>query len=81
MLCFDTPVQTNRTTHTLPFDHDAMLLCSRPWRPLIRRVGHHARLISDLGLRAQLPPDSQHQFDHEDDVPRVSDQEWEIRTG
>lgn len=79
MLCLDSPVQTNRSTH-LPFDHDAML-CSPPWRPLIRRVGHHARLISDLGLRAKLPPDSQPQFDHEDDVPRVSDQEWEIRTG
>ena len=77
MLCLDTLVQTNRGTH---FPSTPML-CSRACRPLIRHVGHRARPISDLGLRARLPPDSQPQFDSEDDVPRVSDQEWEIRTG
>ncbi len=50
-------------------------------RALIRCVPHRVRQISDLGLRAHLPPDTQPKFDVEDEEPRISDQEWEIRTG
>ncbi|KAF8625343.1 hypothetical protein AX17_006885 [Amanita inopinata Kibby_2008] len=56
--------------------------CGRATTKIPRLLPRHAkqRLMSDLGLRSRLPPDSEPQFDA-DDLPNVSDQEWEIRTG
>lgn len=72
MLCLDPTFQTNKSIH-LPLT----MLARRACRPLIHRV----RWISDLGLRAHLPPDTQPKFDVENEEPHISDQEWEIRTG
>ncbi|KAF8628990.1 hypothetical protein AX15_003602 [Amanita polypyramis BW_CC] len=59
------------------------MLCSHACRHsqrILPYIRPRTRLISDLGLRSRLPPDSSPQFDT-DNAPSVSDREWEIRTG
>ncbi|PFH49615.1 hypothetical protein AMATHDRAFT_147309 [Amanita thiersii Skay4041] len=58
------------------------MLCRNAHRP-VKQLIHtrlQARLLSDLGLRSNRPPDTESHFDP-DNPPPISDQEWEIRTG